>query len=156
MFAQPIFFELLPVMIAALTWPSHSDNWSYSHSHGGSRSLSRSHSPPCHPCHLSHPSHPCHSSLPGYRVTRVTPAPLSPLSPLSTLFFVLVPPHQCYQCLPVILSLCWLEATLSQPIRSVLGSRCDRLFSAQPLCTDLGSRPFWPQHFCSHVGSTYP
>ena len=89
MFAQPIFFELLPVMIAALTWPSYSDNWSHSHSHSGSRSLSRSHSPPCYPCHPALPSHPCHSSLSGYFVTRVTPVTLVTL--VTLVYLVLHP-----------------------------------------------------------------
>ena len=43
-----------------------------------------------------------------------------------------------------------------KPIRSHFGSRWVRPCSAQPICNQFGSRPFWAQHICSHVGSTYP
>ena len=42
-------------------------------------------------------------------------------------------------------SLCWLEATLAQPIRSHFGSSRVRPSLAQPICNEFGSRPFfWP------------
>ena len=90
-------------------------------------------SPLCHPCHSCLPC-----TLSSYLLTFVTNV---------------VPPHHCYQCHLVILSLCLLEAMFAQPIRSHLGSRCDRSFSALILCNGFGLRPFLDQHFCSYVVS---